>query len=257
MERGLAACVAGLQSPNGDFSHFMDNRSGARLERRSLFYSGEAAYALALLHAETGEQRWLDASSAALDHITEQTTAYFGSRYYLFPDSWTAMAIEELLPYVTRPAWTRYSMDLAQSYADYVLGPGDTDRPELWGSFSFSPWLPPQSTVASTNLEGMLSTLALLRHTGGRSERLERATSGGLSFLLSQQYRHEDGWLLAAPERGVGGVRESPAEPRVRIDYTQHAAAAFVRGAAWLRTSAASAGPAGSGEGKRQLEHGP
>ena len=52
-----------------------------------------------------------------------------------------------------------------------------------------------------------------------------------LDALVRDQIRLDNSWLMPRAAVARGGIRQSLVEQRIRIDFTQHAAAALLRGA--------------------------
>ena len=52
-----------------------------------------------------------------------------------------------------------------------------------------------------------------------------------LDALTRDQIRSDNAWLMPDPKNADGGIRRSLVESEVRIDFTQHAISALIRGA--------------------------
>ena len=52
-----------------------------------------------------------------------------------------------------------------------------------------------------------------------------------LNALARDQIRDDNTYLMPQPLRARGGIRRSLVEQEIRIDFTQHAANALIRGA--------------------------
>src|SRR5262249_5203620 len=68
----LTAWILSMQRPDGSFRHLYDVRTRTPDDKAQLlYYSGEAALALARMHAITGEARYAAAAGRALDWLVD------------------------------------------------------------------------------------------------------------------------------------------------------------------------------------------
>ncbi|MCB9545443.1 MAG: hypothetical protein H6706_06045 [Myxococcales bacterium] len=231
--RRLGAFVIGLQRPDGDFHHVFDVRQNAPIPaERKMFYSEEAALALVMAHEVLGDDQWLEAARRALDFLTgPKYEGYFLGRFIYGADHWTCIAAEEAWPRLKSPQY----LDFCQGYARFIermqYHPGHWDNVDFEGHYGFSALLIPQAPAAAGFTEAIVSTWELSKHHGREDPRLERQMALSLDALSREQVRAENAWLMPDPAAARGGIRRSLVEQEVRIDFTQHAVAALIRGA--------------------------
>lgn len=229
----LANFVLAMQKEDGDFHHVFELRTTAPDPRqRRMFYSEEAALALVMAHEVLGDERYLDAARRALDFLTGPKYAdYFLGRFIYGADHWTCIAADEAWPRLKSPQY----IDFCEGYAAFIermqYWPGNWDNPDFAGHYGFSAVMIPQAPAAAGFTEAIVSTYTLARHHGRDASRLERQMSLALDALARDQIRSENAYLMPNPANADGGIRRSLVESEVRIDFTQHAISALIRGA--------------------------
>lgn len=83
-----------FNSETGEFTHVLDIPSLEVKEKmRTVYYDGEAVFALARLYGLTKEERWLNASKTAVNRFIRED-------YTKYRDHWVAYAVNELTKYV-------------------------------------------------------------------------------------------------------------------------------------------------------------
>lgn len=231
--RRLANFVLYMQKENGDFHHVFELKTTApNPAARKMFYSEEAALALVMAHEVLDEQRYLDAARRALDFLTgPKYEGYFLGRFIYGADHWTCIAAEEAWPRLKNPQY----IDFCEGYAAFIermqYWPGNWDNPDFSGHYGFSALMIPQAPAAAGFTEAIVSTYELARHHGRDASRLERQMSLALDALSRDQIRESNAYLMPDPSKADGGIRRSLVESEVRIDFTQHAISALIRGA--------------------------
>lgn len=242
--RRLAAFLVSMQRADGDFHHLYD--TAARRpdpDARLLYYTGEAAFALAQLAHVPGlpppeRARYAEAAGRALTYLTTQQYGYFAGQFFFLEDHWTCLAAEaawDLVPEPERLRNARFCEDFAAFLRRFQYQPGEAGtavQPDLVGAYGFSPLLPPHPTPVGSRSEATLSVLAMAERRGAPARTLEalrRQLELGLKFLLDHQIDDDDAWLMPAPERARGGFHMSEVNRHVRIDFVQHACSALLR----------------------------
>ena len=185
-----------------------------------------------MAHEVLGEQRYLDAARRALDYLTGPKYAdYFLGRFIYGADHWTCIAAEEAWPRLKSPQY----IDFCEGYAAFIermqYGEGNWDNADFTGHYGFSALMIPQAPAAAGFTEAIVSTFELARHHGRDASRLERQMGLALDALTRDQIRPENAYLMPSPKNADGGIRRSLVESEVRIDFTQHAISALIRGA--------------------------
>ena len=90
----------------------------------------------------------------------------------------------------------------------------------------------PQAPAAAGFTEAVLSTYELSRHHDAEHRSLRRQITLALDALARDQVRDDNTYMMPRPAKASGGIRRSLVEQEIRIDFTQHAVSALIRGAA-------------------------
>jgi hypothetical protein len=243
----LAAFLRSQQRPDGELMHLFDRVQKKPVDVQYLYFTGEAALALARAHAVTGNPQDLDASRRALGRLSGGGWAFFGSRYYFSEEHWTCQAVAELWDRAPDPnalafcaRWHEYQRRLQQDANDT---PFDSE-----GSFGFGPLVSPRVTPASSRGEAagalaevLVKEQKLGRRVGGvgggetELQLVQRELGRALAFVLRSQFHPGPAHLFADPYAVRGGVPGSPVDWQLRIDYPQHAGSMMIR---WLEVDA-------------------
>lgn len=237
--KALAGFLRGQQREDGELMHMFDRPSGKPVDVQYLYFTGEAALALARAHAVTHDPRDLEAARRALRHLVSKGWSFFGSRYYWSEEHWTCQALDELWERAPDPEalafcsrWHTYQRALQQGEDD---SPFDGD-----GSFGVGPVVTPRLTPAASRGEAAGATLAVvrrLRPAGAAPSAEELALDDELSRAIAFLLRHQlvpgraPMHLFPAPDVVRGALPGSSVDLQLRIDYGQHAGSAMVR---WL-----------------------
>lgn len=231
----LARHVLAAQKADGEVAHGYDRRTRRPIDQPTLYYSGEAALALARFHRVDPRPEWL-ASARAIVLAQARARAHVPLAH-LAPteEHWTCVAAAELADRApVRPAldgcvrWHRLQ--------DALQVAGSDAPPEDVGAFAFTRLVVPRTTATATRCE---SAAALLAAAGGGSvtlaaddrAMLERQLGRGLTYLLRVHGRFTRAPYVARASRAAGAMPGSDVDPLARIDYAQHAGSALVE---WL-----------------------
>jgi len=233
----LASFLRSQQRPDGELMHMYDRAQKKPIDVQYLYFTGEAALALARAHTVTKNEEDLTAAKRALHRLSGEGWSFFGSRYYFSEEHWTCQAVAELwerapdreaLAFCAR--WHEYQRRL-QLDADET--PFDAD-----GSFGFGPLVSPRVTPASSRGEaaGALAHVLYRERNAGRLKADDKELAlvdtelrRALAFVLRSQFHPGPRYLFADPVAVRGGVPGSPVDWQLRIDYAQHAGSMMAR----------------------------
>ncbi|MSP62118.1 MAG: hypothetical protein EXR72_17645 [Myxococcales bacterium] len=240
--RRLAAFLLAMQRPDGEFCHLYRPFEGLRDERSKLLYfSGEAAFALARLAHLTPEPRYIAAVDNALHYLTEKSNDTLAANFFYGEEHWTCIAVDEAWDLLPSDRRRERFADYCEGFgaflrkSQFVAGEGPLqEQPDLLGSYGFSSLMPPHSAPVASRSEAMLSTLRLAERRGHAAEAdaLRAQVLGSLRFLLDHQVRDDNAWLMPDPGAARGGFLMSDVKRTIRIDLIQHACSALLRGEA-------------------------
>lgn len=82
-----------LNQKNGEYYHVLNGNFTRKEEFRTVYYDGEATFALCRLYSLTGDSKWLDAAKSAVEHFID-------ADYVQYKDHWIAYAMREITQYV-------------------------------------------------------------------------------------------------------------------------------------------------------------
>jgi hypothetical protein len=239
--------VRRMQRPSGDFRHlYQPAADRADEEARLLYYSGEAAFALARFAAlakHSGATPRNDALDAALAAVTggdpSSVYAHFAGRFFYMEDHWTCMAVEagweQLPPGPRRDGYARFCDGFARFLQRTQYRAGESlvaALPDLEGAYGFSPVLAPHATPVGSRSETAISIWQLGKRRGLTDVELaplRNQIQSGMRFLLEHQIDRDGAWLMSDPESARGGLLMSDVNRYVRIDFVQHACSAMLR----------------------------
>lgn len=223
----LADGLLALQRGDGSFiCKWIPEEGGPQKSWKSLFYPGEAAFALVRLSRclpSTHSERWRKGAVSALVYLARLREGKALSGIPL--DHWALIATGELLSDETPDGDIYNQLRLhARQVVEAMLARQHTGfaQPGLHGAFSASG----STTTTATCLEGLLGVRSLFEDDLPMREALADACERGISYLLRSQLR-EGVWNGAMPSL----LDPTPSE--VRIDYVQHALSAFLAQLSW------------------------
>jgi hypothetical protein len=242
----LAAFLRSQQRPDGELMHLYDRVNKKPIDVQFLYFTGEAALALARAHEITGDPRDLDAARRALARLSGTGWSFFGSRYYFSEEHWTCQAVAELWDRAPDEAALEFCSRWHQFQRRLQLDAGETPF-DADGSFGFGPLVSPRVTPASSRGEaaGALAHVLWREKLSGRHARdaelvlVERELRRALAFVMRQQFHPGPSYLFADPVAVRGAVPGSAVDWQLRIDYAQHAGSMMIR---WLEVDALARG---------------
>jgi hypothetical protein len=239
--RRLAEFLLMMQKENGDFCHLYEPSTNTRNEKtRLLYFSGEAALALAKLDSLAPEPRFVAAVDKTLGYLTSDLyDGAFAANFFYGEDHWTCIALGDAwdrLP--AGPRRDRYG-DYCEGYAAFARrsqfldgDPALEAQPDLAGSYGFSPLMPPHPTPVGSRTEAFVATFEVAQKRGRSAEAatLRAQILAAFRFLLAHQLRDDGAYLSPSPKSARGGWLMSDVKRSVRIDFIQHCGAAMLRG---------------------------
>jgi hypothetical protein len=195
-----------------------------------LYYSGEAALALAKLHQILPDEALTAAAERALDYLTGANYDYFLGQFFIGEDHWTCIAAEAAFSFVNKDAYAHFCYAFARMSRRVQVEPDGGPLADLAGAFGVTPFFLPHNTPAGSRTEANVATYRLSVLRGEPQPDILETVLRSLRYLVDQQFRPEGMYLFARPDQALGGIGQTPLQPVVRIDYIQHTASAMARG---------------------------
>lgn len=229
----LAAFLLYMQRADGSFRHLYDSVKKQYDDKSMLlYYSGEAALALARMHEITKDPAYANAAERALDWLVDWYDFFMGGFFY-GEEHWTCIASEAAFPAGKNPKWK----DFCHGYGAFLRQQqgevGDhPDEDDFAGAYVFTPFLVPYNTPAGSRTEAMISSYLLGKHHGTPDAAVLRQIRAALQYVIGQQIRPDSAFAVIGP--GMGGMPGSPIDRSVRIDFVQHVCSAFIRASEFI-----------------------
>lgn len=113
------ACALGngilslLNPETGEFSHVLNMDFSLKECYRTVYYDGEATYALCRLYRLTKEKKWLFYAEKAVNH-------FLAADYTRYRDHWVAYAMNEITRYIHRDDYDTFALRNARVNLDFL-----------------------------------------------------------------------------------------------------------------------------------------
>ena len=192
-----------LDQTDGTYYHVLNGDLSRKEEFRTVYYDGEATFALCRLYGLTEDPVWLEAAQAAVAHFIE-------ADYTQYKDHWVAYTMNEI---------TKYIPDRAEYY---VFG--------LENAYNNLQEISERDTTYHTYLELLMSTFELydrMVQNGGSAEGFDlrsflRAIYTRANRQLNGYFFPEYAMYMENPQRILDTFMVRHDGYRVRIDDVQH-----------------------------------
>ncbi|MCX5744234.1 MAG: hypothetical protein NT062_17230, partial [Proteobacteria bacterium] len=229
----FATFLLWMQRSDGSFRHLYDPKTQVADDKSELlYYSGEAALALARMHVITGDVKYAHAAERGLDWLVGWYDFFMGGFFY-GEEHWTCIAAEAIYPTVSKASY----MDFCHGYGRFLRGQqaevGEhPDEDDLAGSYGVTPFVAPYNTPAGSRTEAMISAYLLGKKRGSPDAEVRGQIKAALQYVIGQQVTPDMDFNVVG--QGVGGMPGTPIDRSVRIDYVQHVCSAMIRASEWI-----------------------
>jgi hypothetical protein len=116
LARRLGEGILSMGGDDGQYNHVLHADSlHLKERRRTIYYDGEAAFALMRLYHATGEKRWLDA-------VQQAVQSYIAQDYWQYNDHWLAYCTTELALHDPDPSYFRFGVRNVKEYLEFIAG---------------------------------------------------------------------------------------------------------------------------------------
>ena len=209
------------QRPDGSMLNFHDTETGEPVpDQTSVFATGEALWALALLHEAFPDLGFDAPAWRTLDYLSTSRDLEEGFMPQPWPDQWAAYSLGEMAEWGLEDRHTDYARRLLERYAFLVRF--DAQRGTAYGSLTHGP--APRAGGTGTWIEG-LAALRPLTRSDARLADLEQpvaeALACGSARLADRQVERGDD----VPAEIAGAWFY---DGLTRMDDQQHAASALL-----------------------------
>lgn len=188
----------------------------------SKIYPGEAMLALAFMYQQFGDEKYKNSLDWAYDFYSKKRRWRKSS---FIP--WTASAFSEL-----------YKVTEDKKYADFVFKMCNrtlkrqnlNPNYEIYGSFDGLP-----TVFTATSFEGIGDAISIAKIMKDEEivRRYSKRAKIAYKWLMYLQYKSEK-TSTKLPSQAIGGFRKSLNDSVIRIDNTQHAISAMVKGLKYI-----------------------
>lgn len=219
--RALGRFMVGQQRADGSMLNFFDLDEGAPVpEETSLFSTGEAAWALAMLHEAFPDQGFDETALATLDYMATVRDEEEGFFPQPWPDQWAAYALAEMAEWGLADHHIEYARSLLARWALIVRF--DAQRGTPYGSLTHGP--APRGGGHATWIEG----LAALRPVTLTDPRLADAADATEEALACGAARLAERQVPSGDDRPPQVAGAWFYDDLTRMDDQQHAASGML-----------------------------
>lgn len=222
-----------MQKADGDFYFkYVPSAGGRQDDWRSLYYPGEAALGLVMLHEQKASPRHFAAAVKTLDYLAKRRK----DKQHVPADHWALLATARILaapPVESVPVPRERLLDHAAQICTSILSTqvARPDAPQYDGGFDTQG----RTCPTATRLEGLLAARNALPPDHELIQKIDDATERGIAFLLRAQIKdgpHKGGFTRATallPEHVPGASSFNRRATEIRVDYVQHALCAMIQ----------------------------
>lgn len=195
-----------LDQNSGEYYHVLDGEFIKKEQFRTVYYDGEATFALCRLYSLTSDEKWLDAAKSAVEH-------FISADYVQYKDHWVAYSMNEITKYVDDERYYTFALRNAQENLDTIYN---------------------RDTTYHTYFELLMSTFEIYDRMIERGIHVDYLDSGfDLEYFLRTIYKRADHMLcgyfypeyamyMANPNSILDTFMVRHDGYRVRIDDVQH-----------------------------------
>lgn len=213
--------IAAMQLPDGSFkTHFPPSPSDSSQD----YYPGEALLAIARDYAQSREARWREVCDTAMPYYQK----YFKDRPPPAFIPWQVQAWGEMARTTRLRKYADFVYEMSDALAEAQITRADP-LPIYYGGFAVHG--PGRAGIATAvYIEGFADAARTAETFGDhdRAKRYREIVRRGARFILQLRFREEEAYYVQSPKEVIGGMRNTPIHPALRIDHCQHALAALL-----------------------------
>jgi len=195
--------ISMMDPATGAYQHVLNADFTLKDAQRSIYYDGEATFALCRLYGLTGEEVFLEAARRAVDH-------FIAAGYVQYKDHWVSYAMNDFTKYVSdEPVYYTFALENVQRNLAAIQA---------------------REVTAPTDLELLMAAFELydrMMNMGASVEGFDQ--DAFLTVLRERADRQLDGYLypelamyMERPQTVLGAFMVRQDDFRIRIDDVQH-----------------------------------
>ena len=96
-----------LDQESGQYYHVLNGDYSKKEAFRTVYYDGEATFGLCQLYELTGDVKWLEAATLAVEH-------FIAGDYWQYKDHWVAYSMNAITKHVNDPRYYDFALECAQ-----------------------------------------------------------------------------------------------------------------------------------------------
>jgi uncharacterized protein YyaL (SSP411 family) len=218
--QNLAEFITYVQSDDGEFTiHKMDVDNGNVYDFISMYYPGEAIFALSKLYQLDKNKKWIESAHRGahwLISVRDKGKAI----NMLEHDHWLLYALKELYDHQEYSLYVEHAKKITDAILK-IQHKKLTGEKENWNGGYYNP---PRSTPTATRTEGLFSAYQIFQKAGEKeyAKKTLKAIENGIEFQLRTQMTKDKIKNLNADPMSLGGFHSSLEDYSIRIDYVQH-----------------------------------
>ena len=202
----LANGILALQDPGGGYYHVLNYPDFSRKEAyRTVYYDGEATFALARAFTFTGDGRYLEAAARAVDYFIE-------NNYARYRDHWVAYSLHEVTKYLPEDRYFRFAMENVTRNIDRIFNQ----------TTSYHTYLELLAISWQTYLRAREAGFDFGSVEGFDETYFAQALYRRAAYMLNSYFFPEYAMYMKVPADALGTFFVRHDSFRVRIDDIQH-----------------------------------
>ncbi len=234
----LTRLIVALQRKDGSFAPEFDLDSGKAISGPEPLYApGQSILALALLESAVRRapiEGLPDATTLqsarlrAMDHVAHHHWPSSLYPFFFVEENWNCLAARAALSLQRDPDYERFCLDYIAFKSRIILEEDSDVDPNFVGGFGFGNVIPPHNTGAAGFGEALAAAISVKRAQGRDVTRDQELLRKVMTFLKRQQWTEDN--CFGCNSRALGSLSEHTHSPITRIDFVQHAWAAWGHG---------------------------
>lgn len=191
---------------NGEYYHILNKDFSRKEAFRTVYYDGEASFALCRLYNLTGDEKWLNAAKSAVEH-------FIAADYVQYKDHWVAYTMNEITKYTDDERYYTFALRNAQENLNRIYYRDTTYH-------TYLELLMATFEIYDRMLENNIDIPYL--HNGFDSEQFLKTIYKRADHMLNGYFFPEYAMYMQNPNRVLNTFMVRHDGYRIRIDDVQH-----------------------------------